>query len=205
MACAKCSASPSSGSQDTQASMPQRVSLVGPDRLGQQRGLSEASASDHGRQRHREAPRHLFEQARASQLGVQGGRRSWCSAPAARQGLVPHQPATLRRARGPVMPDYPGRRRRARGTARESSQPVRPTSAGAGIVHCPGAYESVDAGARSGDGPKRGPANARRRRRWTGRPVWWVTTISLVSTVAVPSSAVIIWTWGRWPVRRSPV
>ena len=53
--------------------MPQRISLIGPDRLRQQGGLAEASASDDDRDGDREAAAHLLEQARPNEL-VRAGR-----------------------------------------------------------------------------------------------------------------------------------
>ena len=64
-----------------------------------------------------------FEQARPNHLVGPGGRWSWRSAPTARQGLVPHQCATLRQRRPAVLIDCRVYRRRRTGTGHESPLP----------------------------------------------------------------------------------
>ena len=101
-----------------------RVDTVGPNGLGEERGLSEASPSDDRRQRHREALSDLLEQAGARQLVVQGGRRRWCSAPAPWQGLVSHRRATLRLG-ALAAPRYCRTLRRRRTSSGRGSRPTR--------------------------------------------------------------------------------
>jgi hypothetical protein len=98
------------------------ISPVGPDGLGEQRGLSEASASDDRGQRDGEPSSDLFEQAGANELVGADGRRSWSSAPAARQGLVPHQFATLRQVDGAVSRYCRAFRQTRTGKGHESSE-----------------------------------------------------------------------------------